>query len=74
MFVKQASSGVFKFIKVQDLTTNDQAMDVDKNLVGITSIEIFTDLSAPFEVVNMNVEDCDVYFVDGILFHNGGGK
>jgi hypothetical protein len=70
-FVKQASSGVFKFVKVQDLTTNDQVMDVNKNLVGITSIELFDDLSVPFEAVNMNVEDCDVYFIDGILFHNG---
>jgi len=68
IFVKQASSGVYKFIKVEDLTTNDKAMGVDKSLIDITAIEI---INGTLETRDLNVEEYDVFFVDGVLFHNG---
>tara|TARA_B100002019_G_scaffold121556_1_gene104525 strand:- start:1229 stop:2236 length:1008 start_codon:yes stop_codon:yes gene_type:complete len=64
-FIKR--DGEYRFVLAQDITTSDQVMDINKNLIDVTSMSF---QSESINMVELNVEEKDVYFVEDILFHN----
>ena len=48
---------------------NDKFVNKDKELITIQSLE---DVSDSVTVYTLDVEDLDVYFVNGVLVHNKG--
>jgi hypothetical protein len=63
--VKQ--EGVWYIKETTDINTGDYYMDIDGNEVLIISIDISTDETL---VYNIDVDNSNLYFADGILTHN----
>jgi hypothetical protein len=68
--------GTYQFIRVDGLRLGDFFLDANKNEIEITNIEQVYVMSS---TVELDVEENDMYFADGILVHNfyaygGGGK
>jgi hypothetical protein len=66
----------YQFIRVDGLQIGDYFLDANKNEIEITNIEQVYVMSS---TVELDVEENDMYFADGILVHNfyaygGGGK
>lgn len=62
-------NGIWGWVDVRDMEVGDQLVDLDENIVDITSIR---KVSERLDVVTLDVEDVDTYFVGNhpILVHN----
>jgi hypothetical protein len=72
IFAKRGDT--YQFIQVDGLQVGDYFLDANKNEIEITNIEQIYVMSS---TVELDVEENDMYFADGILVHNfyayGGG-
>jgi hypothetical protein len=59
--------GTYQFIRVDGLRLGDFFLDVNKDEIEITNIEQVYVMSS---TVELDVEENDMYFADGILVHN----
>ena len=73
IFAKRGDT--YQFIRVDGLQIGDFFIDANKNEIEITNIEQVYVMSS---TVELDVEENDMYFADGILVHNfydyGGGS
>ncbi len=67
IFVYDPSDDCTKFVRVDELKNNMKLLNNEKKFVNIKSI---VKKKEPREVVSLDVEKLDVFFVEGILFHN----
>ena len=58
---------IYQFIRVDGLQVGDRFLDASKNEIEITNIEQVYVMSS---TVELDVEENDMYFADGILVHN----
>ena len=65
IFIKRAE--VFMFTQTENLVIGDYIFKVNGQFELITSIDIIGDY---VQTININIEENDVYFADGILVHN----
>jgi hypothetical protein len=65
IFAKRES--IYQFIRVDGLRLGDFFLDANKNEIEITNIEQVYVMSS---TVELDVEENDMYFADGILVHN----
>jgi hypothetical protein len=74
IFAKRENT--YQFIRVDGLQIGDYFLDANKKEIEITNIE---EIHVMESTVELDVEENDMYFADGILVHNfydygGGGK
>ena len=60
-------NGVWKFIEVKDLNVGDTVMNENLDNVTVTSKILVDEL---VETVSINIENKDIYFVEGLMAHN----
>jgi len=61
--------GDIYFKQVRDIVNSDWLLNEDNIWVDITSIELVT-VPERFTTYSFNVEECDLYFANGIVVHN----
>ena len=57
----------YQFIRVDNLRLGDYFLDANKNEIAVTNIE---EIQSMQSTVELDVEENDMYFADGILVHN----
>ncbi len=67
IFVFDPKENCTKFVNVGDLNSDMRLLNNDKRFISVRSI---VKKKEPREVVSLDVEELDVFFVEGILFHN----
>lgn len=60
-------NGIYRFKRVDSLTTEDRLFNVNNEWISINSIQIINEQLA---TINIDVEEQDTYFANGILVHN----
>jgi|TARA_B100002003_G_C14092055_1_gene525253 intein/homing endonuclease len=69
-YVKRGSE--YMWCRIDNLLESDQLLTNEREFIDISSIEI---INETLEVIHINVEPNDIFFIEGILVHNGkGGK
>ena len=64
---KDVLDGFWKLGQSHDLKVGDQIIDINKNIITIESISI---IQEPTTVIELNVENEDLFFANGVLTHN----
>lgn len=67
VFVFDPAENHTKFIEAEKLKTGMKLLNNKKNYVSVQSIDLIEELK---EVISLDVEEADVFFVEGLLFHN----
>lgn len=64
---KDILDGLWKLGQSFNLKVGDQIMDINKNIITIESISI---IQEPTTVIELNIENEDLFFANGVLTHN----
>jgi hypothetical protein len=67
IFIKRGNSYIFE--RAEDITIGDYMFNSNNEFELILSIDI---IDETIQTININIEENDVYFADGILVHNRG--
>lgn len=63
--------GLWRFARARDMRIGDIIRDRDGNEINITSIAMVNEMLTAY---TLDVEECDMYYANGILTHNVGNE